>query len=51
MMPLVFKGGRISSAAVLQAIVRVWAALNEGAPLPPLGVTTVMQVMVFLGRR
>lgn len=36
-MSLVFKVGRISSTAALQALVWVWAAQAEGAPLPPIG--------------
>lgn len=36
-MPLVLKVGRISSTAALQALVWVWAALTEGALLPPTG--------------
>lgn len=36
-MSLVFKVGRISSTAALQ-VVWVWAALAEGALLPPVGV-------------
>lgn len=45
-MSLVFKVGRISSTAVVQATVWVWAALTEGTLLPPRG-PTKLQWIVF----
>lgn len=42
----VFKMSRIRSTVALRALVWVWAALNEGALLPSLGVIKVMEIVV-----
>lgn len=36
---------RINVSAVLKTVVRVWAALTEGALLPPIGVNMLLQLV------